>query len=170
MALNLKKQGSALSGFGSYHLATADGRCLTQHSLAPNKRYELGEMITSANLGLPINLEVAKGPVSVAGVPHLDASVTSLLPDAGAFFALSVGTTPLDAKIVQNNTMSLREPTIVHSARRSIDLPGIAVDVPAGKSLFLTIAPVADMFAGQNGRVPNVLRLDDTTLTLHRAK
>jgi pimeloyl-ACP methyl ester carboxylesterase len=170
MALNLKKQGSALSGFGSYHLATADGRCLTQHSLAPNKRYELGEVITSANLGLPINLEVAKGPISVAGVPHLDASVSSLLPDAGAFFALSVGTTPLDAKIVQNNTMPLREPTIVHSARRSIDLPGIAVDVPAGKSLFLTIAPVADMFAGQNGRVPNVLRLDHTTLTLHRAK
>ena len=168
MALNLKKQGSALSGFGSYHLATADGRCLTQHSLAPNKRYELGEVITSANLGLPINLEVAKGPISIAGVPHLDASVTSLLPDAGAFFALSVGTTPLDAKVVQNNTMPLREPKVVDGARRSIELPGIAVDVPAGKSLFLTVAPVADMFAGQNGRVPNVLQLDHTTLTVHR--
>ena len=95
--------------------------------------------------------------------------MTSLLPDAGAFFALSVGTTPLDAKIVQNNTMPLREPAVVRAARRSIELPGIAVDVPAGKSLFLTVAPVADMFAGQNGRVPNVLELDQTTLTVHQA-
>ena len=52
----------------------------------------------------------------------------------------------------------------MHGVRRTIDLPGIAVDVPAGKSLFLTVSPVADMFAGQNGRVPNLLRLDDLTL------
>jgi ABC-2 type transport system ATP-binding protein len=169
MTLNLKKQASALSGFGSYHLSTADGRCLTQQSLAPNRRYELGKVITSANAGLPITLELAKGPITVAGIPRLDARVTSLLPDAGAFFALSVGTTPLDAKIVQNNTMPLREPAVVRGARRSIELPGIAVDVPAGKSLFLTVAPVADMFAGQNGRVPNVLELDQTTLTVHQA-
>jgi hypothetical protein len=169
MDLRLKKQDTGLTGFGSYHLATADGRCLSQRSLAPNKQYRLGNVTTSANLGLPINLEVAKGPITVAGVPRLEAKVSSLLPDAGAFFALSVGSTPLDAKIVQNNTMPLREQRVVHGARRSIDLPGIAVDVPAGKSLFLTVSPVADMYAGQNGRVPNVLKLDHTTLTLHRS-
>jgi ABC-2 type transport system ATP-binding protein len=168
MTLNLKKQDTGLSGFGSYHLATADGRCLSQRSLTPNKQYRLGNVITSANLGLPINLEVAKGPITVAGVSRLDAKVSSLLPDAGAFFALSVGTTPLDAKIVQNNTMPLREQRVVHGARRTVDLPGIAVDVPAGKSLFLTVSPVADMFAGQNGRVPNLLKLDHLTLTLRR--
>jgi ABC-2 type transport system ATP-binding protein len=168
MALNLMKQDTGLSGFGGYHLATADGRCLTQRNLTPNKQYRLGKVITSANLGLPINLEVAKGPITVAGIPRLDAKVSSLLPDAGAFFALAVGTTPLDAKIVQNNTMPLRLPRIVHDARRSIELPGIAVDVPAGKSLFLTVSPVADMFAGQNGRVPNLLKLDHLTLTVHR--
>ena len=168
MALNLKKQDTGLSGFGGYHLATADGRCLSQRNLRPNTQYRLGKVITSANLGLPINLEVAKGPITVAGVPRLDAKVSSLLPDAGAFFALAVGTTPLDAKIVQNNTMPLRLPRVVHDARRSIELPGIAVDVPAGKSLFLTVSPVADMYAGQNGRLPNLLKLDQLTLTLHR--
>jgi hypothetical protein len=113
---------------------------------------------------------LAKGPITVAGVPRLKARVSSLLPDAGAFFALSVGTTPLDAKIVQNNTMPLREPRVVRGAKRTVELPGIAVDVPAGKSLFLTVSPVADMYAGQNGRVPNALRLDDVTLRLHKVR
>ena len=167
MALNLKNQ-AGLAGFGSYHLATADGRCLTQRNLVPNKRYDVGKVVTSTGLGLPINIELAKGPITVAGVPRLNAKVTSWLPDAGAFFALSVGTTPLDAKIVQNNTMPLREKKVVHDAWRSIELPGIAVDVPAGKSLFLTVSPVADMYAGQNGRVPGVLKLDHATLQLRQ--
>ncbi|HET6296323.1 MAG TPA: CocE/NonD family hydrolase [Kribbella sp.] len=168
MALRLKNESSGLSGFGSYHLATADGRCLTQRSLAPNKQFQVGKVVTSANAGLPINIELAKGPITVAGVPRLDAKVSSLLPDAGAYFALSVGTTPLDAKIVQNNTMPLREKKVVKGVRRSIDLPGIAVDVPAGKSLFLTVSPVADMFAGQNGRVPTILKLDHLKVSVHR--
>lgn len=167
MALNLKHQ-AGLAGFGQYHLATADGRCLTQRSLTPNKRYQVGKVVTSTGLGLPINIPLAKGPITVAGVPRLDAKVTSWLPDAGAFFALSVGTSPLDAKIVQNNTMPLRESRVVRGADRTIELPGIAVDVPAGKSLFLTVSPVVDMFAGQNGRIPGVLKLEQASLRVHR--
>jgi ABC-2 type transport system ATP-binding protein len=64
--------------------------------------------------------------------------------------------------------MPLREKKVVHGARRSIELPGIAVDVPAGKSLFLTVSPVADMYAGQNGRVPAPLILDHAALEVHR--
>jgi hypothetical protein len=104
----------------------------------------------------------------VAGVPHLDAKVSSLSPGARAFFALSVGTTPLNAKVVQNNTMPLREKRAVRGARRSVELPGIAVDVPAGKSLFLTVSPVADMYAGRNGRVPTPLILDHAVVEVHR--
>jgi len=163
MARNLKRQDTGLTGFGQYHLATADGRCLTQRNLKPNKQYRLGRITAPTTL-------LAKGPITVAGVPQLKARVSSLLPNAGAFFALSVGTTPLDAKIIQNNTMPLREQHPVRGARRTIDLPGIAVDVPAGKSLFLTVSPVADMFAGQNGQVPSPLRLDDATLRLHRVR
>lgn len=163
MARNLKQQNTGLEGFGSYHLATADGRCLTQRQLTANTQYRLGSLgaVTTA---------VAKGPITVAGVPRLKAKVSSLLPDAAAFFALSVGTTPLDAKIVQNNTMPLRETSPVHRAKRTVELPGIAVDVPAGKTLFLTVSPVADMYAGQGGRVPSPLRLDDVKLSLHRVR
>ena len=64
--------------------------------------------------------------------------------------------------------MPLREQQVVHGVRRSIELPGVAVDVPAGKSLFLTVSPVADMYDGQNGRVPSALTLTQATLSLHR--
>jgi pimeloyl-ACP methyl ester carboxylesterase len=160
MALNLKHENTGLTGFGSYHLATADGRCLTQRQLAANTQYRLGRITSPTTL-------LAKGPITVAGVAQLKGKVSSVLPGAAAFFALSVGTTPLDAKIVQNNTMPLREMRPVHGAKRTVDLPGIAVDVPAGKSLYLTVSPVADMFAGQNGQVPSSLRLDDVKLSLH---
>jgi pimeloyl-ACP methyl ester carboxylesterase len=168
MALNLKHQQTGLTGFASYHLATADARCVTQRDLSPNTRYRVGKVVETPGARLPINIRLARGPLTVAGVPHLAAEVSSLLPDAGAFFALSVGTTSLNAKVVQNNTMPLREKKVVHGARRSIELPGIAVDVPAGKSLFLTVSPVADMYAGQNGRVPTHLALDHVVLKVHR--
>ncbi len=111
---------------------------------------------------------MADGPITVAGSVRLSARVTSLAPDSRAFFALSVGTTPADARIVQNNTMPLREANIVHRAKRSIDLPAVAVDVPAGKRLFLTVSTVADMFMGQSSRDPGVLQLDQVKLELNR--
>lgn len=170
MALNLKEQQTGLTGFGRYHLATADGRCVTQRNLTLNTRYKLGKVASFTGAGLPVNIRLARGPITVAGVPRVDARVSSLLPDSGAFFALSVGTSPLDAKVVQNNTMPLREKSVVHDAQRSIELPGVAVDVPAGESLFLTVSPVADMYAGQNGRLPGVLKLEDTTVKVHRVR
>ncbi|WBQ02239.1 CocE/NonD family hydrolase [Kribbella sp. CA-293567] len=163
LALNLKHEKTGLGGFGKYHLATADGRCLTQRSLAPNTQYRLGRISSATTV-------LAKGPITVAGVPQLKAKVSSSLPNAAAFFALSVGTSPLDAKVVQNNTMPLREQRPVRGARRTVDLPGIAVDVPAGKTLYLTVSPVADMFAGQNGTIPSTLRLTDVSLRLHRVR
>ena len=53
---------TGLSGFGSYHLATADGRCLSQRNLTPNKQYRLGQVVTTANAGLPIAVEGRQGP------------------------------------------------------------------------------------------------------------
>lgn len=115
-------------------------------------------------------MPVAKGPITVAGIPRLSARVSTLTQDAGAFLALSVGTTPLDAKVIQNNTLPLREKAPVRKAYRTLDLPGIAVDVPAGKTLYLTVSPVADMYAGQNGRVPGMIKLDRLSLSVHRVR
>jgi len=168
MKLRLKGIGTGLTGFGQYHLATADGRCVTQRSLAFNTTYGLPSVTTTSAAGAPIAVKVAAGPVKLAGPVRLDAKVTSLVADSRAFFALSVGTSPLDAKIVQNNTMPLRLPGVVTGAARAIELPAVAVDVPAGKTLYLTVSPVADMYAGQSSRVPGTVRLDALRLTLHR--
>jgi ABC-2 type transport system ATP-binding protein len=168
MRLNLKHEQTGLRGFGRYHLSTADGRCVTQRSLAPNTRYRLPPILTTTGAGLPFAVKVARGPVKLAGPVRLDARVTSPLPNSRAFFALSVGVTPLDAKIVQNNTMPLREATKVKGVRRSVELPAVAVDVPAGKNLYLTVTPVADMYAGQSSLPPGILKLDHVSLTIHR--
>ncbi|MFI6680461.1 hypothetical protein [Kribbella sp. NPDC050470] len=117
-----------------------------------------------------MNVKVAAGPLTVAGVPRVDARVYTVVPDSGVFLALSVGTNPLTAKVVQNNTMPLREKQVVKGERRSIELPAVAVDVPAAKNLYLTVTPVADMFAGQRGLLPGALLLKDTSLSLHRTR
>jgi hypothetical protein len=168
MQLNLKHEPTGLTGFGRYHLATADGRCVDARSVKPDRTYRLDPIVTTSGAGQPFAVPVADGPISVAGSVRLSASVTSLAPDSRAFFALSVGTTPADARIVQNNTMPLREADIVHRARRTIDLPAVAVDVPAGKRLFLTVSPVADMFMGRGSRNPGVLQLDHVKLEIDR--
>jgi ABC-2 type transport system ATP-binding protein len=168
MTANLKGADTGLTGFGQYHLSTAAGRCVTQQSLAANSAYGLGRIVTPTALGLPIAVKVADGPLSVSGTPRLSARVSSLLPEGRAFFALSVGTNPLDAKIVQNNTLPWREPSTVFNAPRTIELPAVAVDVPAGQSLFLTVSPIADMFIAHGSRLPGILVLDGTTLTVHQ--
>ena len=170
MQLNLRQQDTGMTGFGQYHLSTADGRCTTQRTVATTRSYRLPSIITTSGGGLPFAVEVASGPLNVAGQVRLDARVTSLMPDSRAFFALSVGNTALDAKVVQNNTMPLREATVVAGAKRRIELPAVAVDVPAGKKLFLTVTPVADMYAGQSSRVPGILMLDHVMLSLHRTR
>ena len=165
MTAKLLGKATGLSGFGVYHLSTADGRCLTQRSLAPNTRQALGKILVPTGAGLPLNLKIATGPLTVAGTPHLSAKVYTLVPDSGAFFALSVSTNPLTARVVQNNTMPLREKHVAKGVERTIELPAIALDVPAGKNLYLTVTPVADMYAGQRGPLPGALLLKNVTLT-----
>ncbi|NIK60116.1 alpha/beta hydrolase [Kribbella shirazensis] len=169
MRLRLLNQSTGLSGFGAYHLSTAAGRCLTQRSLTPNKRYQLGKIVASTGVGLPVNLPLAKGPITVAGTPTLTANVYTVIPRSVAYFALSVGKTPLTAKVVQNNTMPLREQQTARGVRRTIELPAIAVDVPAGQNLYLTVTPVADMYAGQRGPLPGMMMLKNGVLRVHSA-
>ncbi|MGW5189293.1 alpha/beta hydrolase family protein [Kribbella sp. NPDC004138] len=170
MRLRLLHQSTGLSGFGTYHLATADGRCLTQRNLTLNKRYELGKIAAPTGAGLPVNLPIAKGPVTIAGTPTLTADVYTVIPRSVAYFALSVGTSPLTAKVVQNNTMPLREKATARGVRRTIELPAVAVDVPPGQNLYLTVAPIADMYAGQRGPLPGVMMLKNGTLSVHVAR
>jgi hypothetical protein len=162
----LKHRDTGLSGRGRYHLATAGGACVTVDSVATTKQFALGQVVSTAGPGVPLATKVAEGPIAIAGTPFLDAKVTTVTPDARAFFALAVGTSPADAKIVQNNVMPLREAAAVSAVARTIELPGVAVEVPAGQSLFLVVSPVTDMFFGDASKVPGVIVLDGATLRL----
>ena len=176
MKENLLGQDTGLTGFGQYHLATADAdastaaaaaaTCATVSSVVPSTTYELGTVPTTTAAGAPIAHELAAGPLRVAGSPTVDALVTALGADTRAFFALSVGTSPADAKIVQNNSLPLHELLPVVGEARSIELPSIAVDVPAGQKLFLTVSPVADMFAGHGSRTPGAFLLEDVKVNV----
>ncbi|MCU1674166.1 MAG: peptidase [Frankiales bacterium] len=162
MKLNLLGQDTGLTGFGRYHLATADGGCSIVDSVKPTTSYTLPTVATTTAAGAPIAWDLgAAGPLKVAGSPTLTATVTAAGVDTRAFFALSVGTTPADAQIVQNNTLPFQSLLPVVGQRLTIKLPSVAVDVPAGKKLFLTVSPVADMFGGHGSRTPGALVLQD---------
>jgi ABC-2 type transport system ATP-binding protein len=158
---NLKGGPKKLTGHGEYHLTAADGvTCLTVDSTEANTTFDAGRIVTTAAAGAPQAVALAKGPLTVAGTPYLDATVTSLGLDSRAFFALSVGTSPADARVVQNNVRPHREASLNLGTARSIELPSIAVEVRKGQSLFLTVSPVSDMFVGHGSRTPSAMVLD----------
>jgi len=164
---NLMGAPRELHGQGLYHLMTADGNCLTVDSVQPNTSFDLGQIVTPTGAGAPQSVKIADGPITVAGMSHLDALVSSLGVESRAFFGLSVGTSPADAKVVQNNVLPHREPSLnTNGTQRTIELPSVAVEVPAGKSLFLTVSPVSDMFGGHGSRTPSGMILDDTVVHL----
>ena len=165
---NLQGKAPGLTGLGSFHLTTAAGdRCVTTPSVSPTTSVELGDVVSTVGVGVPIAYPVAQGPLTVAGSPTLDAKITTLGLDNRAFLALSVGTSPLDARIVQNNMLPIREAGLAfNKPRTGVELPSVAVDVPAGKTLFLTVSPISDMSAGFGSRVVGAMKLKDVVVHL----
>lgn len=163
----LKGRDAGVTGHGRYHLATAGGRCQTVSSVGANTAVPLGQVVNTIGVGAPLSYPIAQGPITIAGTPTLDATLTALALDGRVFLALSVGTSPLDATIVQNNMLPLREPGIaVDKPRKGVELPSIAVDVPEGKNLYLTVSPISDMSFGHGSRVPGAMVLSDVVVKL----
>lgn len=165
-----KLQGAtpALTGFGQYHLALGTDGCLTTASVAATEDRTLDQVISTAGAGAPQHVALADGPIRLAGVPSIDATVTTTSLEARAFIGLAVGTSPADARVVANNLTPLRVagPTLTPVSVTQLDLAGLTVDVPAGQHLYLTVTPVADQFFGHGSRVAGALVLDDVTVHL----
>ena len=51
-------------------------------------------------------------------------------------------------------------------SERSVDLPGVAANVPAGQKLYLVVSPVSDMFAANGSRTPGGIVLRNTRVQL----
>ena len=155
-----------------YNLTTVDGaKCLSLDEIGVSRTIDVNllgsdTIATTAGAGAPIQVPVAEGPVTVTGIPTLKGDLTSTGLDSRAFFGLAIGTTPADAQVISNNLMPLRQIMPTTGTSFDIELPGISVEVPEGKSLFLTISPVSDMYFGHGSRVPAALVLSDLTLSL----
>jgi pimeloyl-ACP methyl ester carboxylesterase len=150
---------------GLLHLATAAGdRCVTITSPNANTDVPVGPVLTNTGAGVPQVTKLLDGPLTVAGTPTLDGDLTTVGLNNRAFFALAVGTSVADAKIVQNNVRPLNEPDIVSGVATHVELPSVAIDVPAGQSLFLLVSPTSDMFFGHGSRTPGVVELDNVTV------
>jgi ABC-2 type transport system ATP-binding protein len=162
----LKGRDTGLRGYGDYHLATPDSTCTTVGSVAPNTTFDVGQVATTEAAGPAMAYPVAEGPISIAGSPHLTGTMTAPGVDNRAFYGLGVGTSPADAHLVQNNVLPINEPDPVEGEKRRITLPSVAVDVPAGQTLYVIASPISDTFGGSGARTPGAVVLDDTVAHL----
>ena len=163
--VHLKGARGTVPGEGRYALVTPDGGCLQTPQLGKATAFSAGTVTApAAAVGPAQFVPLTKGPVTVAGTPYVRAEVTTLTPDARAFFALAMGTSPADATIVDSNVLPLNEPVAVSGAARRIELPAVAVQVPAGQQLFLAVTPFAEMFGAHASRVPGLITLAGATV------
>jgi ABC-2 type transport system ATP-binding protein len=156
-----------------YNLTTLDGEECVSLNAWDSKTIDfdplgVGSVATTQAAGAPIHLPIAEFPTTIAGIPTLKGTVASTAVDGRAFFGLSVGNTPADASVIQNNLMPLRQILPTAGEKFEIELPGVAVKIPEGQSLFLTISPVSDMYLEHGSRTPAALVLSDLKLTLPR--
>ncbi|WP_435745430.1 alpha/beta hydrolase family protein [Nocardioides sp. SYSU DS0663] len=162
----LKRDGTRLRGLGRMHLATPSGTCTTITSPRANRTRAVGTVATTTSVGAPVAVPVAAGPIRVAGTPYLTGKVTAPGVHNRAFLGLAIGTSPLDARLVQNNVLPLHEPLPVEGKQRRVDLPSVAVDVPAGQHLYLLATAVSDTFVAMGSRVPGVVTIEDAIVHL----
>ena len=155
-----------------YNMTTLDGdECLHFSDLGASRAVKVdptgtGTLALSAGAGAPLHISVAQGARVLAGVPTLKGKVTTAGLDARVFFGLSIGTTPADATVIQNNLLPLHRMLPGQDQKFAIELPGVVAKVPKGQSLFLTVSPVSDMYFGHASRTPGGIVLSDLKLTL----
>jgi ABC-2 type transport system ATP-binding protein len=162
----LKGKSRGLTGFGQYHIATPDSTCTTVSSVAANTTKSIGTVATTETGGAAIPYAVAQGPIRIAGAPYLTGDLTALGVNNRAFYGLAVGTSPADAHLVQDNMLPINETAPVLGEPRTIDLPAVAIDVPAGQTLYVMASPIDDIFVGMGSRSPGAVVLDNTVVHL----
>ena len=162
----LRNRDTGLRGYGKLHLATPDSTCTTVRTVVPDKTYAVGTVATTSAGGLAVPYKVAEGPLRIAGSSYLNGTLTALGANNRAFYGLAVGTSEADAHLVQNNVLPLNELAPVVGEQRRIDLPAVAIDVPAGQSLYVLASPLSDTFAGMGSRTPGAVVLENTLVHL----
>lgn len=166
----VRKGTVTLDGLSRYNVATPDGQCLQGDELtAEPVALDVPLPVTvTTGVGVPVHIPIATGPLDVAGVPVLRATVDSLGLDNRVFAALSVGRTPLDARVVQNNVLPIRTTGISRREAVEAELPGVGVRVAEGETLYLTLTPISDMFLLTGSRIPGGMVFRDIAVDVPR--
>jgi ABC-2 type transport system ATP-binding protein len=154
-----------------FNIATPDGACLQGDELA-STTVEAESRVPptlATGVGLPVHIPIAEGPIDVAGIPELRATITSLGVENRLFAGLSVGTTPLDAQVVQNNLLPIRHVGVARRVPIEVELPGVGVRVAEGQTLYVTLTPLSDMFLLTGSRVPGGMTFHDITVDIPAA-
>jgi len=152
----------------AFNIATSDNGCLRTDNITTYQSYPVapaGTIVSTTVAGGPVAYQLASGPLKIAGIPHLKGSLSTLVADARAFFAISVGATPATAQVVQNNVLPIRRllPTVGEAL--DLELPGIGIEVPAGMNVYLTVSPTASAFIGTS-RLPGIVVIQNATVEL----
>lgn len=162
----LKGRSTGLGGYGSYHLATPTSTCLNVTSVAANTEKPIGTIATTTAAGAATSTLVAQGPITLAGTPYLTGAVTALGVNNRGFLGLAMGTSPADAKLIQNNVLPINEPAPVVQVQKQVALPSVAVDLPAGQNLYLLASPTDTIFTAMGSRSPGLVTIDNTVVHL----
>ena len=151
-----------------FNIATPDGACLQGDDIAstPAQADLRVPPTLTTGVGLPVHVPIAKGPLDVAGIPQLRATISSLGVENRVFAGLAVGTTPLDARVVQNNLLPVRHAGVARRVPIEAELPGVGVRVAEGETLYLTLTPISDMFLLTGSRVPGAMTFHDIVVDL----
>lgn len=162
----LKHEPDTLSGYGQYHLATAGNTCTTTDSVTPTKTLPVGTVATTEAASPPLATKIVDGPLRLAGTSYLTGTVTALGVNNRAFYALGIGTSPADVKLVQGDVLPWSSLLPVSGQAARIELPSVAVDVPKGQSLYVVAMGTDDMFAGFGSRTPGVVLIQNAKVEL----
>jgi ABC-2 type transport system ATP-binding protein len=163
----LRGRKTGLRGYDHLHFATRGLGCVTVHNAQPNTKIRLGTITAPTGPAAPaLATKIAEGPITIAGSSYLTADVTTQGAEARQFFGLAVGTSPLDASLVQNNVLPWREAVPVSGKKRRITIPSVSVQVPRGQSLYLIASATSETFLTMSSRLPGMMRLANTVVHL----
>lgn len=162
----LRGRDRKLTGFNRIHLGTTGTSCITVRSPRATRAVRLGTVGNLTAASVPVPVKIASGPLTVAGTPYLTGAVTALGIQNRMFVGLGVGTSPLNAHLVQNNVLPLNQPAPVSGLQRRVALPSVAVKVPRGQHLYLIVSPISDTFVAMGSRVPGAILIDNTVVHL----
>lgn len=159
--LHEKLRGGPPSGIPEVAFALEDGTCLELDALPATTREVKIDALPAPQAAGSVLVPLARGPLVVAGVPRLDASVTA--PTGGI---LGLGLVVVDARgmprVVDDQSIGAR----LDHATLHVDLAGVATRLHEGDTLLLRVDGLNEWYATNGARLPGAAALTDVTVTL----